>query len=178
MPLDERRHLRQLEGAEGDLGRPRRHGAQSRARARVRDQRLEVAADGAELGRADVEHLARDVGLGRAHDRVDQVGDRQQGLRADLNRIRQALQDNKLPRTGAQERADAVANELDRVANEELEQIEQLLANARRENEIAPEPLRGAALNVDSCVTGASESTGWYAYDVSAASPASVALCW
>ena len=42
------------------------------------DQALEVGADGAELGRADVEGLARDRRARRGHGRLDQVLDREQ----------------------------------------------------------------------------------------------------
>ncbi len=39
----------------------------------MRDQRLQVAANGAELGRSDVEHLARDVRSGCAVNRIDEI---------------------------------------------------------------------------------------------------------
>src|SRR5881409_3888962 len=42
------------------------------------DQPLEVAAHRAELGRADVEHLTRDVAGAGANDRVDKILDREQ----------------------------------------------------------------------------------------------------
>ena len=62
VPLAERRQPRELERAQRELRRPRRERAQARVGSRVRDQRLEVAAHGAELRRADVEDLAGDVG--------------------------------------------------------------------------------------------------------------------
>src|SRR5204862_3114172 len=65
------------------------------------------------------------------------VGDRQEGLRADVDRIRAALRDNQLPRSGAHDRMDTVAGELERLARENLEQIEPRLTNARKENEAA-----------------------------------------
>lgn len=65
------------------------------------------------------------------------IGDDKEGLRAEINRIRQAQRDNKLAPTAAKDRMDAVAGELERLAREELEPIESQL-NAAREN-IDPE---------------------------------------
>lgn len=65
------------------------------------------------------------------------VGTRQEGLRADVAKILQMLRDNLLPRSGTHDRMEVVAAELDRLAREELEQIEPNLTNARKENETA-----------------------------------------
>jgi hypothetical protein len=65
------------------------------------------------------------------------VGDKQEGLRADVRRILQTLQDNHLSRTGTRDRMEAVAAELDRLAREELSQVEPELAEARKQSEIA-----------------------------------------
>ncbi len=70
------------------------------------------------------------------------VGNRQEGLRSEVGRILQTLRDNHLPRSGTQERMDMVADELDRLAREELEQIEPLLTNARKEDELATKPTK------------------------------------
>jgi len=61
------------------------------------------------------------------------IGAEREGLRAEVNRVRQAQSDNKLPPTSSQDRMATVASELDRLAREELEPIEPLL-NAAREN--------------------------------------------
>src|SRR5207253_9302966 len=78
------------------------------------------------------------------------VGTRQEGLRADVARILQALRDNQLPRSGTHDRMETVQNELDRLAQNELEQIEPRLTNARKQNEAsaakAPEPKDKAPL--------------------------------
>jgi hypothetical protein len=63
------------------------------------------------------------------------VGDRQEGLRAQVKRVLQAVEDNKLPRSGTNDRMETVAGELDRLAREELSQIEPRLTEARKENE-------------------------------------------
>jgi hypothetical protein len=63
------------------------------------------------------------------------VGNRQEGLRAETARIRQTLRDNHLPRSGIEDRMGAVESELDRLAREELEQIEPRLTEARKEND-------------------------------------------
>jgi hypothetical protein len=59
------------------------------------------------------------------------IGDEKEGLRAEVDRVREALKDNQLPPSAAQNRMDSVANELDRLAREELEQVEPLLNSAR-----------------------------------------------
>lgn len=61
------------------------------------------------------------------------VGTERDGLRAEVNRLRQAMQDNKLPPSPSQDRVATVANELARLAREELAPIEPLL-NSAREN--------------------------------------------
>src|SRR4029077_13220950 len=61
------------------------------------------------------------------------LGDEKEGLRSEVERIRQAQQDNKLPRAPSRARIEAVANELERLGREELQPIEPLL-NAAREN--------------------------------------------
>ena len=68
------------------------------------------------------------------------VGTREEGLRAEAAKVLQTLKDNQLPRTGTQDRMESVANELDRIARQELEQIEPQLTEARKENEIGTMP--------------------------------------
>jgi hypothetical protein len=65
------------------------------------------------------------------------VGNKQEGLRADVGRILQTLQDNHLSRTGTKDRMEAVAAELDRLAREELSQVEPKLTEARKQSELA-----------------------------------------
>jgi hypothetical protein len=62
---------------------------------------------------------------------------RQEGLRAEVARILETLRENHLPRTAAQERMEAVERELERLAREELGQIEPRLTNARKQNDPA-----------------------------------------
>jgi hypothetical protein len=65
------------------------------------------------------------------------VGDKQEGLRADVGRILQTLQDNHLSRSGTRDRMEAVGAELDRLAREELSQVEPELTEARKQSELA-----------------------------------------
>jgi hypothetical protein len=58
----------------------------------------------------------------------------EEGLRAELERLKQMLADNKLPSSGTQDRVQAIKNELDRLARERLPKIEQRLADAGRES--------------------------------------------
>jgi hypothetical protein len=63
------------------------------------------------------------------------VGNNEEGLRAEVGRILQTLRDNHLPRTGAQDRMNTVAAELERLAREELGPIESQLTEARKQSE-------------------------------------------
>ena len=65
------------------------------------------------------------------------VGTKEEGLRAEVARIQESLRDNHLPPSGIQERMETVAQELNRLAREELDLIEPRLTNARKENELA-----------------------------------------
>src|SRR5262249_22012442 len=65
----------------------------------------------------------------------DRVGDAQEGLRSEVARILDTLRNNKLPRTGTQDRMQRVQSGLDRLAREELPQIEPSLTNARKDAE-------------------------------------------
>ncbi len=75
------------------------------------------------------------------------LGNEQEGLRAAVDRLRRAMRDNPLPRTPERERLDAVAAELDRLAREELEPVEPLLSQARKERgQVAPQDRKGGPL--------------------------------
>ena len=77
------------------------------------------------------------------------IGSNQEGLRAEVAKILQTLRDNQLRRSDTHERMQTVAAELERLAREELEQIEPLLTEARKQSEITgqlgPEKARQAA---------------------------------
>jgi hypothetical protein len=64
----------------------------------------------------------------------ERIGDKKEGLRADVERIRETMRDNPLPRSGSEKRLERVAEELDRLAREELPQIEPRLTNARKQD--------------------------------------------
>jgi hypothetical protein len=63
----------------------------------------------------------------------------QEGLRARVARALQALRDNHMPQSGDQERMEMVANELRRLADEELDQIEPRLTTARKDQAASPQ---------------------------------------
>jgi hypothetical protein len=75
------------------------------------------------------------------------LGNDQEGLRAAVDRLRRALRDNPLPRSPEGDRLDSLASELERLMREELETIEPLLAEARKERgPIAPEARKSGPL--------------------------------
>jgi len=57
-----------------------------------------------------------------------------EGLRAELERLKQMMRDNKLPPSNTQDRVQMFKNELDRLAREKLPQVEQRLADASKEH--------------------------------------------
>jgi hypothetical protein len=57
-----------------------------------------------------------------------------EGLRAELERLKQMMSDNKLPPSGAQDRVKMLKSELDRLAREKLPQAEQHLADASKDH--------------------------------------------
>jgi hypothetical protein len=63
------------------------------------------------------------------------VGTKEEGLRAEVARILQTLKDNHVAPTGGEERMETVANELERLARKELEQIEPRITSARKQRE-------------------------------------------
>jgi hypothetical protein len=75
------------------------------------------------------------------------LGNGQEGLRSAVDRLRRALRDNPLPRSPERDRLDALAAELDRLAREELEPVEPLLSQARKERgPVPPEARKSGAL--------------------------------
>ncbi len=72
----------------------------------------------------------------------ERVGDRKEGLRAEVERLRQTLQQNNMENSNAMMRMTNVANELDRLAERELENIEPKLTNARKMAELLDEKTR------------------------------------
>jgi hypothetical protein len=65
---------------------------------------------------------------------------KEEALRGRVERILEALRDNQVPRSATQERMEAVESELNRLAREELEQIEQRLTNVRKQQEAGDKP--------------------------------------
>jgi hypothetical protein len=74
--------------------------------------------------------------LGQAEQAQQQIRNRitnpEDGLRAQLEKLRQAAKDNRLPRSATTERLDEAAAELGRLATEELEPLEADLAAGRK----------------------------------------------
>jgi hypothetical protein len=65
------------------------------------------------------------------------IGTKQEGLRSAVERVQNTLRNNRLPRSGAHDRMETIAGELDRLTREELDEIEPRLTNARKESETA-----------------------------------------
>jgi hypothetical protein len=75
------------------------------------------------------------------------LGSDQDGLRAVVDRLRRAMTDNPLPRSPERDRLETLAAELDRLAREDLEPVEPLLAQARKERgPIVPEARKAGPL--------------------------------
>lgn len=58
---------------------------------------------------------------------------REEGIRAEIDKLKQLLKDNKLPPSDVQDRLNTLGAELDRIGREDLQQIEPNLAEARKE---------------------------------------------
>ena len=65
----------------------------------------------------------------------ERIGTKQDGLRMEAQKLLETLENNHIPRSATHERMEAVAGELERLAREELEQIEPRLTNARKQAE-------------------------------------------
>ena len=72
----------------------------------------------------------------------ERVGNEKEGLRSDVKRILDGLKSNGMEKTAAQERMKDVAREIDRLAENELQQIEPRLTNARKLAELLEEKTR------------------------------------
>jgi hypothetical protein len=72
----------------------------------------------------------------------ERVGDDKEGLRADAARLLQTLRQNGLEDSAARERLRDVARELDRLGENELQQIEPKLSEARRQAEMLDDKAR------------------------------------
>ncbi len=72
----------------------------------------------------------------------ERVGNEKEGVRSDVKRILDSLKQNGMEKTAAQERMKDVARELDRLAENELQQIEPRLTNARQLAEMLEEKAR------------------------------------
>ena len=69
----------------------------------------------------------------------ERVGTEKEGLRSDVKRILDGLKSNGMEKTAAQERMKDVAREIERLAENELQQIEPRLTNARKLAELLEE---------------------------------------
>jgi len=72
----------------------------------------------------------------------ERVGTEKDGLRSEVKRILDSLKQNGMEKTAAQERMKDVARELERLAENELQQIEPRLTNARQLAELLEEKAR------------------------------------
>jgi hypothetical protein len=69
----------------------------------------------------------------------EKVGSEKEGLRAEIEKVRETLRQNGMANSNAMERMKAVSRELERLAERELDQIEPKLANARKMSELQDE---------------------------------------
>lgn len=115
----------------------RLHALQREARTKVQEAAAQAKAAG-KLRPEDVDKL------GQAEQTQQQLRSRvnnpEDGLRAQLDRLKQSAKDNHLPKSATTERLDDAAAELKRLADEELEPLEADLAAARK-----PEPNQSPA---------------------------------
>jgi hypothetical protein len=107
----------------------RLHALQREARTKVQ----EAAAQAKATGRLRPEDQDK---LGQAEQSQQQIRSRinnpEDGIRAHLDKLKQAAKDNHMPRSPTTDRLDGAAAELKRLAEEELEPLEADLAAARR----------------------------------------------
>jgi hypothetical protein len=105
---------------------------QQEARKKVQDTQNQLQ----KSGKLQSEDVTRLLDAEQQQQQIrERVGDRQEGLRSEVARILDTLKNNKLPRSGTHERMERVQGALDRLAREELPQIEPRLTNARKEAE-------------------------------------------
>jgi hypothetical protein len=111
-----------------------------RLREKEREAREKVAAiekklrKGEKLAVEDVEQIIQAEQLQQQI--RERVGTPREGLRAEVERVRETLRQNGLRNTNARDRMDQVARELERLAEKELQQIEPRLAEARKQAEL------------------------------------------
>jgi hypothetical protein len=72
----------------------------------------------------------------------ERVGNDREGLRPEIDRLRETLRQNNMENSNAMERMKRVAQELDRLAEQELEHIEPRLTNAKKLAELSDEKRR------------------------------------
>jgi hypothetical protein len=125
--------------AQGDLRAEllRLHAQQREARTKVQEAIQQLR----NTGKLRPEDLDR---LSQAEQTQQQIRSRinnpEEGLRAQLDKLKQSAKDNHLPRSSTTARLDDAAAELARLANEELEPLEADLAAARKPGETKEPP--------------------------------------
>lgn len=130
--------------AQGDLRAEllRLHAQQREARSRVQETMQQLRNTG-QLRPEDLDKLTR-VEQTQQQIRL-RINNPDDGLRAQLAKIKQSAKDNHLPRSATSERLDEAAAELNRLAQDEFEPLEAELAAARRPPD--PKDLPAAALS-------------------------------
>jgi hypothetical protein len=120
-------------GTEAEREKHRQRAAELRQRAdRLTKEATELRKQAQQL--AEAEELQQQIN--------QRIGDDKEGLRAEVDRLRQTLRHNGQERSNAMDRMSAVARELDRLAEKELNQIEPKLASARKMEEMLDEKTR------------------------------------
>ncbi len=105
------------------------HAQQRDARTRVQEM-VQQARNTGSLRPEDLDKLNR---VEQTQQQIRQrINNPEDGLRAQLDKLKQSVKDNHLPRSATTERLDEAAAELGRLAREELEPLEAELATARQ----------------------------------------------
>ena len=116
----------------------RLHAQQREARTRVQEAIQQLRNTG-KLSPDDFDKLNR---AEQAQQQIRQrINNPEDGLRAQLDKLRQSAKDNHLPRSATTQRLDEAAAELARLVREELEPLELDLGAARRPNDTKESPV-------------------------------------
>jgi hypothetical protein len=107
--------------------------------AELRSQAQEKAKEATEL-KKQAAQFAEAVELQRQV--REKVGTEMEGLRAEMDRLRETLKQNGMEKSAAMERANMVKRELERLADKELDRIEPKLAEAKRNADLQDPAVR------------------------------------
>ena len=124
-----------------ELGKLRPQVLKLREEQRVTRERTDEANKAAQDGKLNPEDVAK---LNRAEKDQraiqNQIADPRDGLKAQAQKLKDLVEANHLPSSPTTKRVDAVAADLARIADQNLDPIDQALAKAKNETEKGPKP--------------------------------------